>query len=231
MNIALIGYGKMGKEIEKMSIERGHDIVLKVLSSMENYSLDNIDVAIEFSTPESAFRNIKKCIDSGVPVVCGTTGWLDKYDNIVKYCNEKKSAFLYSSNFSIGVNIFFEINKKLSSLIKNKGYDVSIREIHHLQKLDKPSGTSITLANDILEDNNKVNWSIDEKDKDKLFIESIREENVVGKHIVKYSSDIDNIEIKHEAHNRKGFALGALTASEWIVGKRGIFSMRDVLNI
>ena len=189
-------------------------------------------MAIEFSTPSSAFKNIKRCMEHKVPVICGTTGWLDKFEETKILCNKYNSAFLYASNFSIGVNIFFELNKKLSILMKDKqSYKVSMEETHHLEKLDKPSGTAITLAEHILEHNNKDNWSISNNTDKDIYINCKREDNVIGSHSIKYSSPIDEIEISHKAKNREGFALGAVIASEWILKKKGIFTMKDVIGI
>lgn len=240
MNIALIGYGRMGKEIEDVALRRGHTITCKIssdnLSEFNPRVLQWADVAIEFSTPESAYSNIKQCIDVGLPIISGTTGWLSKKEELDKYCLSKDGSFLYASNFSIGVNIFFEINKVLASLIdKYEVYDVDIREVHHTGKIDKPSGTAISLAKDIIErlDRKKV-WTItppEDKNSRNLYIESIRKDPAPGTHHVKYTSEIDDIEIIHTAHSRKGFASGAVLAAEWLPGKKGIFTMKDVLEI
>ena len=238
MNIALIGYGKMGKAIEEIALERGHTIVLKVNDeNLEDFTKENIvkaDVAIEFSGPHSAYDNIKAVIDFGVPVVSGSTGWTKRIDEINKHCDEKKGAFLYASNFSVGVNIFFELNKKLAALIApHTEYTVSMEEIHHTQKKDAPSGTAITLAEQILEQlSQKKKWvNYASSDTAELPILSKREDPAPGTHSIKYSSAIDDIEIIHTAHNRKGFALGAVLAAEFIKGKKGIFSMKEVLGI
>ena len=238
MNIALIGYGKMGKAIEEIALERGHSIVLKINDeNLEDFTRDNVakaDVAIEFSGPHSAYENIKAIIDFGVPVVSGSTGWTERINEINNYCNEKKCAFLYASNFSVGVNIFFELNKKLASLIApHTEYAVSMEEIHHTQKKDAPSGTAITLAEQILEQlSQKKKWvNQPSNDVAELPIISKREDPAPGTHSIKYSSSIDDIEIIHTAHNRKGFALGAVLAAEFINGKKGIFSMKEVLGI
>jgi len=238
MNIALIGYGKMGKAIEEIAIERGHSIVLKINDeNLEDFTRDNVakaDVAIEFSGPHSAYDNIKALIEFGVPVVSGSTGWTERINEINNYCNEKKGAFLYASNFSVGVNIFFELNKKLASLIApHTEYAVSMEEIHHTQKKDAPSGTAITLAEQILEQlSQKKKWvNQASNDAAELPIISRREDPAPGTHSIKYSSSIDDIEIIHTAHNRKGFALGAVLAAEFIKGKKGIFSMKEVLGI
>lgn len=238
MNIALIGYGKMGKAIEEIAVQRGHKIALKItIDNTEDNTVDNIrkaDVAIEFTGPDSAFENINKCFEAGTPVVSGSTGWLDRYDEAVWNCREQNGALLYASNFSIGVNIFFEINKRLAQLMATqKEYDVVMEEIHHTQKLDAPSGTAITLAEQILAVNpfkkQWVNQSSDEETD--LQIISKREDPAPGTHSVKYHSSIDDIEIVHTAHNRTGFALGAVLAAEFLAGKRGVYKMADVLSL
>lgn len=233
MKIALLGYGKMGKVIERIALERGHEIVLKKSSASTFYGIENADVAIDFSIPDVAVENISICLEKGIPVVSGTTGWLDDYQKIVDLCEAKNGAFLYGSNFSLGVNLFFELNNYLAQMMsKFKEYNVSMEEIHHTQKLDKPSGTAISLAKDILKNYpEKKNWTIDNSTNEELFIDVKRIENVPGTHSVFYNSDVDFIEIKHVAHNREGFALGAVVASEWILGKKGVFSMKDVLNL
>jgi 4-hydroxy-tetrahydrodipicolinate reductase len=233
MKIALLGYGKMGKVIERIALERGHEIVLKKSSASTFDGIENADVAIDFSIPDVAVENISICLEKGIPVVSGTTGWLDDYQKIVDLCEAKNGAFLYGSNFSLGVNLFFELNNYLAQMMsKFKEYNVSMEEIHHTQKLDKPSGTAISLAKDILKNYpEKKNWTIDNSTNEELFIDVKRIENVPGTHSVFYNSDVDFIEIKHVAHNREGFALGAVVASEWILGKKGVFSMKDVLNL
>ena len=232
MKIALLGYGKMGKVIEKIAIERGHEIVLK---KNENDSFDgllNANVAIDFSVPSAAISNISECINNGIPIVSGTTGWLENYNQMVALCNDKKAAFIYGSNFSLGVNLFFELNDYLSKIMsKFNQYNVSMEEIHHTQKLDKPSGTAISLANAIVNNTDKNNWSIENPKLDDVFIEVKRIDNVPGTHSVFYTSNEDTIEIKHTAHNREGFAFGAIIAAEWLVGKTGVFTMKDVLNL
>ncbi len=240
MNIALIGYGKMGQAIEDFALRRGHTITCKISSrNLHDFNprvLQWADVAIEFSTPEAAFSNISQCLDIGLPVISGTTGWLNKKEEIDKKCLEVNGTFMYASNFSIGVNIFFEINKRLASLMnKYEVYDVDIREIHHTAKIDKPSGTAITLAKDIIEllDRKKV-WTITppaEKNSRNLYIEAERIDPAPGTHMVRYSSEIDDIEIIHTAHSRKGFASGAVLAAEWIADKKGVFEMKDVLEL
>ncbi len=232
MNIALLGYGKMGKTIEKIAISRGHQIVLKIDIEQQEYDFSQVDVAIDFSDPGAAFQNIYKCIESGIPVVSGTTGWLEKYDEIVNFCNENNGAFLYASNFSIGVNLFFQLNEYLSKIMsKVQGYDIQMEEIHHIHKLDAPSGTAITLAEMVIKNSNKKEWSLESVLKKDLLIKVKREGEVPGTHSINYISDVDAIEIKHTAYNRNGFALGAVIAAEWLVGNEGVFSMKDVLNV
>lgn len=232
MKIALLGYGRMGKEIEKIALQRGHEIVIK--STGENsYDITKADVAIDFSIPSSAYDNISNCINNNVPVISGTTGWLDKYNDIVDLCNKKSGAFIYASNFSLGVNVFFELNKQLAKMMSTlEQYNVSIEEIHHTKKLDAPSGTAITLAEGVIENTNKKAWELDKKTSDEnIPIKAIRTPDVPGTHTVTYNSEVDTIDIKHTAHNRQGFALGAVIAAEWLNGKTGVFTMRDVLNL
>lgn len=231
MKIGIIGYGKMGKAIEKVAIDRGHSISFKTDKCDLNF-INDVDVTIEFSTPESAFTNIKNCIDSNVPVVSGTTGWLEDLDDIKKLCDKKNGSFLYASNFSLGANLFFELNKKLAHLMSDKNqYKTSIDETHHIHKVDKPSGTAITLADDIISNSRYKNWELDSNSKDKININSTRKKEVSGVHKVVYSSENDIISIKHEALNRNGFALGAVISAEWLVNKKGCFSISDMLNI
>lgn len=235
MNIALFGYGKMGKEIEAVALERGHNIVLKInrenISSITSSDIQKADVVIEFSTPHSVLKNIQTCLNLHLPIVIGTTGWHDQFKEVKTWCNEKNGSLFYASNFSLGVAIFSKVNEYLASIMNNyPSYDVSMKEIHHIHKLDKPSGTAITLANQIIEKiERKNNWSIFEKSDKSLFIEDVREGMVPGTHIIKYTSNIDDIEIMHKAHNRKGFALGAVLAAEFIQNKKGVFSMKDLL--
>ena len=238
MKIALIGYGKMGMAIEEIALQRGHEIVLKInIDNLEDNTIENIqkaDVAIEFTGPESAFENVTRCMDAGVPVVCGSTGWLDRLGDATAYCKKKNAALLYASNFSVGVNIFFALNKTLAALIApHKEYDVNITETHHTQKRDAPSGTAITLAEQILEKLSlKKKWINEETTSpEDLSILSERIDPAPGIHRVRYHSDIDDIEIIHTAHNRKGFATGAILAAEFIQNREGIFSMGDVLGI
>jgi 4-hydroxy-tetrahydrodipicolinate reductase len=238
MKIALIGYGKMGKAIEEIAVRRGHEIVLKIDEyNLEDFNKENIskaNVAIEFTGPHSAYENVKKALEFDIPIVCGSTGWLDKMEEIKNLCNERKGSFIYASNYSVGVNIFFELNKKLASLIApHKDYEMQVTEIHHTAKKDAPSGTAITIAEQILETiTRKKSWvNHISDDPEELEIISERIDPAPGIHKVKYSSAIDDIEIIHTAHNRQGFALGALLAAEYIKDKKGIFSMRDVLSL
>jgi 4-hydroxy-tetrahydrodipicolinate reductase len=232
MKIALLGYGKMGKTIERLALERGHEIVLKVDKEDTNIAINKADVAIDFSLPEAAFKNITLCLENGVPVVSGTTGWLENYENAVALCQQMKGAFVYASNFSLGVNLFFELNRKLAELMQPfQQYSVSLEEIHHTRKLDAPSGTAITLAEGIIENTAYTGWSLDQTKLNAIPIVAKRIADVPGTHLVSYNSSIDQIEIKHTAHNRDGFALGAIVAAEWLFGKTGVFSMKDVLNI
>ncbi|MES2516189.1 MAG: 4-hydroxy-tetrahydrodipicolinate reductase [Bacteroidota bacterium] len=235
MNIALLGYGKMGREIEAIALQRGHSIVLKVdesnAAAFTSVDVKNADVAIEFSTPHTVISNIKTCFEAEVPVVVGTTGWYDEFEMIQELCLQKNGSLFHATNFSLGVNLFFKVNSYLAELMnKYDTYNVEMEEIHHIHKLDKPSGTAISLANQVLEKiDRKTNWSITEKNPETLFINDIREGEVPGTHIMKYSSAVDDIEIMHKAHNRKGFALGAVIAAEHIIGKKGIFTMNDLI--
>ncbi|WP_435262211.1 4-hydroxy-tetrahydrodipicolinate reductase [Tenacibaculum sp. nBUS_03] len=232
MKIALLGYGRMGKEIEKIALQRGHEIVIKYTGN-EDYDIKLADVAIDFSIPDVAFTNISNCITNTVPVVSGTTGWLDKYQDIVNLCNDKKGAFIYASNFSLGVNIFFELNKQLAKMMNSlEQYNISMEEIHHTKKLDAPSGTAITLAEGIIENTNKTSWELDKQiSESSIPIKAIRTPEVPGTHAVTYNSEVDSIDIKHTAHNRQGFALGAVVAAEWLINKTGVYTMNDVLNL
>jgi 4-hydroxy-tetrahydrodipicolinate reductase len=238
MKIALIGYGKMGHAIEEIAVQRGHEIVLKVdIENIEDNTVENIrkaDVAIEFTGPEIAFDNVIRCLEAGIPVVSGSTGWLERFDEAKKYCNDHNGAMIYASNFSVGVNIFFAINKRLAEMMaSHPGYNASLIEIHHTQKKDAPSGTAITLAEDILKVvPQKKKWVNEPTSKnDELEILSERVDPAPGTHIITWASDIDSIEIKHTAHNRKGFATGAVLAAEFLQNKKGIYSMSDVLGI
>jgi 4-hydroxy-tetrahydrodipicolinate reductase len=230
MKIALLGYGKMGKTIERIAEDRGHEVVLKITENIEQKDLSLVDVAIDFSIPKAAFHNITTCLRNGLPVISGTTGWLKDYQKAVKICERENAAFLYASNFSIGVNLFFELNLKLARLMEPfKDYKVEIEEVHHLQKLDAPSGTAITIAEQILANSSLKSWQLDKADENEIPVYAKRVENVPGTHTVTYNSTVDSIEIKHTAHSREGFALGAVMAAEWLQDKKGVFSMRDVL--
>ena len=237
MKIALLGYGKMGKTIEEIALQKGHTISLTIdLHNLPDLTKDNLqkaDVAIEFTTPENAMNNILQCFDAGLPVVSGTTGWLNNFDKVKEICLEENGSFLYASNFSIGVNIFFELNKKLAALMSKQDYNIIIEETHHTQKKDAPSGTAITIAEQILkQSSHKKQWVNHNSQKDEeLSIISKRIDPAAGTHIVKYSSGVDDIEIIHTAHNRKGFASGAVLAAEFLKDKKGIFSMKDVLGL
>ncbi|MDL2143466.1 MULTISPECIES: 4-hydroxy-tetrahydrodipicolinate reductase [Flavobacterium] len=232
MKIALLGYGKMGKVIERIALERGHEIVLKKDEFSTYDGLSTADVAIDFSVPTAAVDNISNCFHANVPVVSGTTGWLEHYDEMISLCNEKKGAFISSSNFSLGVNIFFELNEYLAKIMSQlDSYKVTMEEIHHTQKLDAPSGTAISLAKGVIENSQYTNWTLDEAKNNEIHIEAKRIGEVPGTHTVTYDSPVDSIELKHTAHNREGFALGAVIAAEWLAGKTGIYSMKDVLNL
>lgn len=232
MKIALLGYGKMGKVIERIAQERGHEIVLRKTGSNSFDGLTDADVAIDFSIPDAAVENISECLNNNIPVVSGTTGWLEHYHNIAALCEEKKGAFIYGSNFSLGVNIFFELNSHLAKMMSTlKQYKVTMEEIHHTQKLDAPSGTAISLAKDIIAHSNYASWAIEAPKEEDIFIDVKRIENVPGTHVITYDSEIDSIEIKHTAHSREGFALGSVVAAEWLVGKTGIYTMKDVLGL
>ena len=236
MKISIVGYGKMGRKIENLALQRGHEIYF--VADGPDWKSDDIsgsDAAIEFSQPSSAVSNIHKCFDAKVPVVVGTTGWYDQLDDVVNQCQTKEGALLASTNFSLGVNIFFEINKKLASLMSGKSdYKVSIEEIHHTQKLDKPSGTAITIAEQIISNHNgyeKWNLSDSRNTSNSIRIDALRQENIPGTHSVNYQNYIDEISISHKAKSREGFAFGAVLAAEFILGKKGVFSMQDVLAI
>ena len=235
MKIALLGYGRMGQEIEKIATSRGHEIVIRK-DAGDSIDITKADVAIDFSIPTSAFENISNCLENNVPVISGTTGWLEKYTEAVNLCKEKKGAFIYASNFSVGVNIFFELNKQLAKMMSNlEDYNISMEEIHHTKKLDAPSGTAITIAEQTIKNSSTKEWCLHTNgakvDKEIIPISSKRIKDVPGTHIVAYESEIDSIEIKHTAHNRKGFAHGAIIAAEWLINKNGVYTMKDVLNI
>ncbi len=240
MNISLIGYGKMGKTIEKIALERKHNIISRIDANtpvntpISTITADNTHVAIEFSQPGAAFNNIKYCLENGIPIVCGTTGWLSKQAEVHEICKQNNGTFFYSSNYSLGVNIFFHLNKILAKMMAKYGvYDVSLEEIHHVEKKDAPSGTAITLAQGILNhQNKKENWvNQPTKNPHDLEIISKREPDVAGTHIVSYHSEEDLIRIMHQAHSRKGFALGAVLAAEFIKDKKGVLSMEDLLDL
>lgn len=237
MKIAIIGYGKMGKEIGKVALERGHEVVLKISSENKNdFTFDNlkkVDVAIEFTNPDLAVNNINVCLDSNTPIIVGTTGWYDKFDEVRECVVQNDGSLLHATNCSIGVNLFFKLNKSLAQMMNkyNNDYKVKLEETHHTQKLDAPSGTAITLAEGIIDNNDDKDLWVkgDAHSHNQLSVVSHRVENVPGTHQINYSSEIDDIEIKHTAHNRKGFAMGAVIAAEYIVNKKGIFTMEDVL--
>ena len=240
MNILLLGYGKMGKTIEQIAQERGHQIVARIdahnNADLQTIDAAAVDVVIEFSSPESAVANIKTCLERGWPVVCGTTGWLAHRPEIEELCRQKQGAFFYASNYSIGVNLFFRLNKTLAQFMRNyPSYHVSMTEIHHTEKKDAPSGTAITLAEGLMENlPNLTGWVEKEEgaagtSTDAVAIESLREGTVPGTHIVRFESDVDRIEISHVAHSRQGFALGAVVAAEWLQGRAGVFGMDDLL--
>ena len=233
MKIALLGYGKMGKTIEQIALQKGHEIVLRVDENTESYDITLADVAIDFSIPSVAFNNISTCLKNNVPVVSGTTGWLDKFEEAKILCTQNNGGFIYASNFSLGVNIFFELNEYLAKMMRNLGqYEISMEEIHHTQKLDAPSGTAITLAEGIIKHSDKKSWALAvTNNNSEIPIIAKRIPDVPGTHTVAYISEVDTIEIKHTAHNRGGFALGAVTAAEWLVGKQGVFTMKDVLGL
>lgn len=233
MKIALVGYGKMGQIIDEIAQSRGHQVVARLNESPTLNNLNQSDMVIEFSSPESAFENIKFCLENQIPVVCGTTGWLDKKEEIEQICFKHHSAFLYASNFSLGVNLFFALNEKLAELMKpfQENYSCQLEEIHHIHKLDAPSGTAISLAQGIITNSDFETWKLDETNGRQLGIKAIREGEVPGTHSVSYRSEVDEIEIKHQAFNRNGFALGAVIAAEWIQDKKGVFSMKDVLGL
>lgn len=236
MKIALIGYGKMGQEIEKMAIKRGHEILL-VLDNLDDWETDGnhlpeVDVAIDFSTPSSTVENINNCFSAGIPVVVGTTGWLDDLDKVRQDCADQNQTLFFATNFSIGVNLFFDLNRHLAQIMSQvEGYEISIEETHHIHKQDAPSGTAIALANDIIDIvERKEKWVNNPVEHpEELGIKSYRTENAPGTHVIKYESEEDIIQISHTAKSRKGFALGALLAAEWIIGKKGYFEMKDLI--
>ena len=232
MKIALFGYGKMGKMIEQVALGRDHTIIAKIDIDTTEIDFSQMDVAIDFSQPSAAFGNIQKCLEHNVPIICGTTGWLKDFDKAVNLCNKKEGAFIYASNYSLGVNVFFELNAYLAKMMQNlKQYHVSLEEIHHTQKLDAPSGTAITLAEGIIGNTDYRGWKLDTAGEGEIPITARRIDEVPGTHTITYNSNVDDIQIKHTAHNREGFALGAVVAAEWIIGKKGVYTMKDVLNL
>ncbi|PHQ56832.1 MAG: 4-hydroxy-tetrahydrodipicolinate reductase [Lutibacter sp.] len=233
MKIALLGYGRMGKTIEQIALQKGHEIVLKVDENTKNYDIAVADVAIDFSVPSVAFNNISNCLNNNVPVISGTTGWLNKFGEATDLCIQKKGGFIYASNFSLGVNIFFELNEYLAKMMRNLNqYQISMEEIHHTKKLDEPSGTAITLAEGIIKHTHKNNWALNVTNNEtEIPIVAKRIPDVPGTHSIDYISEVDTIHIKHTAHNRSGFALGAVIAAEWLVNKTGVFTMKDVLGL
>jgi 4-hydroxy-tetrahydrodipicolinate reductase len=233
MKIALLGYGKMGKTIEQIALQRGHEIVLKIDENSADYDITLADVAIDFSIPATAFNNISNCLNNQVPVISGTTGWLDKLPDAAQLCKQKNGAFISASNFSLGVNIFFELNAHLAKMMRNlEQYTILIEEIHHTKKLDAPSGTAISLAEGIINNSDKESWALNVTSNENVIpITAKRIDEVPGTHTVEYKSAVDTLEIKHTAHSRDGFALGAVIAAEWLVGKTGFFNMKDVLGL
>jgi 4-hydroxy-tetrahydrodipicolinate reductase len=233
MKIALVGYGKMGKIIHQIALKRGHDVVATLDETPTLEKLNNPDVVIEFSSPESAFGNIKFCLENKIPVVAGTTGWLEKKPEVEKIALENETGFLYGSNFSLGVNLFFALNEKLAEMMApfQNDYSCQLEEIHHIHKLDAPSGTAISIAEGIFKHSDFKSWKLDETQGTELGITAIREGEVPGTHSVFYRSEVDEIEIKHTAFNRNGFALGAVIAAEWLPGKVGNFGMKQVLGL
>jgi len=233
MKIALLGYGKMGQAIEQVAEERGHTVVTRIGRNDSIEDITKADVVIEFTSPESAVNNLKFLIAQGIPTVCGTTGWNNELEEITELVGLKKGSLVHASNFSLGVNIFFELNKKLAAIMASfREYDVAMTEIHHIEKKDAPSGTAITLAQGIIDNSSKENWHLGPDSTDgSIAIEALRENDVKGTHIVRFKSSIDTLEIKHAAHNRDGFAIGAVIAAEWLAGKKGVFTMKDVLGL
>lgn len=236
MNLAIIGYGRMGKEIEQIALDRGHKVLLKIdesnVSSVNKDNFKNIDVAIEFTVPESAFSNINLCFKYDIPVVSGTTGWLNKFDIILDKCKKENQTFFYASNYSIGVNLFFKLNRDLAKMMnKFLDYNVKVEETHHTKKVDAPSGTAITITEGLIENIERKNKWEEEKENsdDSIAVKSFREGNVPGNHKIIYESEFDEIMIEHDAKSRKGFALGAVLAAEFIADKKGYYTMNDLL--
>ena len=233
MKIALLGYGKMGKAIEEIALKRGHSVVFKTNEASIEKDVSKADVAIDFSTPETVVDNIKKCFAVNVPVVVGTTGWYERFSEVCRLCELGGHSLFHATNFSIGVNIFFEVNKTLAKLMNTQpDYEIEMTEIHHTQKLDSPSGTAITLADGIIENvDRKSSWSENKPGEESILIQAKRERDVPGMHIVNYENEIDKIEIKHEAKGRIGFATGAVLAAEWLLDKPGVYTMKDLLKL
>lgn len=232
MQITLFGYGTMGRLVEKIAEARGHRIAARIDGPQDPVPFEQTDVAIDFSSPEAAFGNISRCLEAGVPVISGTTGWLDRYEEACALCREHAGAFLYASNFSLGVNLFFALNAHLAQLMQQApGYRAEIEETHHTRKLDAPSGTAITLAEGLIENSAYTAWTQQDPKEGELPVHSLRLGDTPGTHRVSYASEVDRIDIIHTAHNREGFATGAVVAAEWILGKKGIFGMQDVLNL
>jgi 4-hydroxy-tetrahydrodipicolinate reductase len=237
MNIALFGYGKMGKEIEQIALQRNHTIVLKIdkhnINDITQQQLKQADVAIEFSTPDTVIENIYKCFDANLPIVVGATGWYNKFDEIKQACLKNNQSLFYATNFSLGVNLFFKMNEQIAKMMNGfSDYEVAMQEIHHIHKLDKPSGTAITTAERVLANHAQKNkWSIATNADKNLFIDVVRTDEVPGTHTVSYTSAVDEISITHKAFNRKGFALGAVLAAEFILHKKGVYTMNDLLNL
>ena len=233
MKIILLGYGKMGKIIEQIAITRGHQIAARIdVDNTRDFDSAEGDVAIEFSHPDAAYENVKKCIERKLPVVCGTTGWLTRKPELETLCKKTNGAFFYASNYSLGVNVFFKLNQYVAKMMNHfSEYDISIDEVHHSEKKDAPSGTAITLAEGIIENVNRQKKWVNQKtgNTEDIFVESFRIDQVPGTHVVKYESAVDDIEIKHIAHSREGFATGAVLVAEWIKGKKGVLSMEDFL--
>ena len=237
MKIAILGYGKMGQEVERIAISRKHEVIL-IIDSMEDWEkeghrLGEADLAIEFSQPDTVLENIDHCFDANVPVVVGTTGWYEDVEQVKKDCLERGQTLFYSTNFSIGVNLFFELNRKLAAMMsKRMEYEISIEETHHIHKQDAPSGTAIVLANDIIRNSGRKEKWVNEipENPEELGIQSFRAENVPGTHKIRYESEVDSIEIIHTAKNRRGFATGTILAAEWLLGKKGVYEMKDLMN-
>ncbi|MBN1250510.1 MAG: 4-hydroxy-tetrahydrodipicolinate reductase [Bacteroidales bacterium] len=237
MKIAILGYGKMGKAIEKEAIKKNHSIDLKIDdSNLKDLTIENlkkVDLAFEFSTPDTAFKNINLCFDADIPVVSGATGWLDKYNDVINRCKQENKAFFYASNFSIGVNIFFKLNQYLSKIMNNfNEFDIEISETHHIHKLDAPSGTAISLANDNINNiKRKTSWVKENPKSDDILINSFREGEIAGIHEVKFESEVEKIEIKHSSKSREGLAKGAILAAEFVINKKGSFTMDELLKL